>query len=154
MSSSRTGTTDSPQDGRSKIFLKFTVNVRQVADLPIQDIRTPKNRLICRSFILKNGIGNLARNREQLGHRPRAISSQGIGLNITIAWIKTRLKWRGAVDTLCRGEVAEWLNAAVSKTVTSVTPASGVRIPPSPLYRAAGFRVLSIGSPGARWCSC
>src|SRR5215213_5816381 len=43
-----------------------------------------------------------------------------------------RLKWRGAVDTLCRGEVAEWLNAAVSKTVTSVIPASGVRIPPSP----------------------
>jgi hypothetical protein len=40
--------------------------------------------------------------------------------------------------TLSRGEVAEWLNAAVSKTVTSVTPASGVRIPPSPLYRAAG----------------
>jgi hypothetical protein len=29
--------------------------------------------------------------------------------------------------------VAEWLNAAVSKTVTSVIPASGVRIPPSPL---------------------
>jgi hypothetical protein len=27
------------------------------------------------------------------------------------------------------------LNAAVSKTVTSVIPASGVRIPPSPLLR-------------------
>src|SRR5215207_6674243 len=38
----------------------------------------------------------------------------------------------GCSDTLCRGEVAEWLNAAVSKTVTSVIPASGVRIPPSP----------------------
>ena len=43
------------------------------------------------------------------------------------------LKGRGRVDTLCHGEVAEWLNAAVSKTVTSVIPASGVRIPPSPL---------------------
>src|SRR5215211_8289190 len=42
------------------------------------------------------------------------------------------LKGGGTVDTLCRGEVAEWLNAAVSKTVTSVIPASGVRIPPSP----------------------
>ena len=42
------------------------------------------------------------------------------------------LKGRGRVDTLCHGEVAEWLNAAVSKTVTSVIPASGVRIPPSP----------------------
>ena len=42
------------------------------------------------------------------------------------------LKGRGQVDTLCHGEVAEWLNAAVSKTVTSVIPASGVRIPPSP----------------------
>ena len=50
-----------------------------------------------------------------------------------------RLKWRGAVDTLCRGEVAEWLNAAVSKTVTSVIPASGVRIPPSPPFEATGF---------------
>ena len=29
--------------------------------------------------------------------------------------------------------MAERLNAAVSKTVTSVIPASGVRIPPSPL---------------------
>ncbi len=35
--------------------------------------------------------------------------------------------------TLSRGEVAERLNAAVSKTVMPVTPASGVRIPPSPL---------------------
>jgi hypothetical protein len=30
------------------------------------------------------------------------------------------------------GEVAEWLNAAVSKTVRRVTPVSRVRIPPSP----------------------
>jgi hypothetical protein len=45
------------------------------------------------------------------------------------------------VDTLCHGEVAEWLNAAVSKTVTSVIPASGVRIPPSP-RRHAGLRRL------------
>jgi hypothetical protein len=43
-----------------------------------------------------------------------------------------RLKEKGQVVTLSRGEVAEWLNAAVSKTVTSVIPASGVRIPPSP----------------------
>ena len=42
------------------------------------------------------------------------------------------MKGRGRVDTLSSGEVAEWLNAAVSKTVTSVIPASGVRIPPSP----------------------
>ena len=42
------------------------------------------------------------------------------------------LKGWGRVDTLEGGEVAERLNAAVSKTVTSVTPASGVRIPPSP----------------------
>jgi hypothetical protein len=48
-----------------------------------------------------------------------------------------RLKGRGRVDTLCHGEVAEWLNAAVSKTVTSVTPASGVRIPPSPRFGAS-----------------
>ena len=47
------------------------------------------------------------------------------------------LKGGGQVDTLCRGEVAEWLNAAVSKTVTSVIPASGVRIPPSPLFQAS-----------------
>ena len=44
------------------------------------------------------------------------------------------LKGGVPVDTLCRGEVAEWLNAAVSKTVTSVIPASGVRIPPSPRF--------------------
>ena len=42
------------------------------------------------------------------------------------------LKGRGGVDKLKGGEVAERLNAAVSKTVTSVIPASGVRIPPSP----------------------
>jgi hypothetical protein len=42
------------------------------------------------------------------------------------------LKGRGRVDKLKGGEVAERLNAAVSKTVTSVIPASGVRIPPSP----------------------
>src|ERR687898_1116552 len=42
------------------------------------------------------------------------------------------LKGRDQVDTLCHGEGAEWLNAAVSKTVTSVNPASGGRIPPSP----------------------
>jgi hypothetical protein len=47
------------------------------------------------------------------------------------------LKGRGRVDTLCHGEVAEWLNAAVSKTVTSVIPASGVRIPPSPRFGAS-----------------
>ena len=43
-----------------------------------------------------------------------------------------RLKGWGRMDKLCNGEVAEWLNAAVSKTVTSAIPASGVRIPPSP----------------------
>ena len=43
-----------------------------------------------------------------------------------------QLKGLGVGGTLSRGEVAEWLNAAVSKTVTSVIPASGVRIPPSP----------------------
>jgi hypothetical protein len=47
------------------------------------------------------------------------------------------LKGQGQVDTLWPGEVAEWLNAAVSKTVTSVIPASGVRIPPSP-HKEAG----------------
>jgi hypothetical protein len=65
------------------------------------------------------------------------------------------LKGGVPVDTLCRGEVAEWLNAAVSKTVTSAIPASGVRIPPSPRFstppsaacqhvstlRAFGFRL-------------
>ena len=50
-----------------------------------------------------------------------------------------RLKGLGRVDTLCHGEVAEWLNAAVSKTVTSVIPASGVRIPPSPLFQVSGY---------------
>ena len=48
------------------------------------------------------------------------------------SWLKGRVR----VDTLSRGEVAEWLNAAVSKTVTSVIPASGVRIPPSPQRQA------------------
>jgi hypothetical protein len=47
------------------------------------------------------------------------------------------LKGLALVDTLCHGEVAEWLNAAVSKTVTSVIPASGVRIPPSPRFGAS-----------------
>jgi hypothetical protein len=55
------------------------------------------------------------------------------------------LKGGDRVDTLCRGEVAEWLNAAVSKTVTSVIPASGVRIPPSPLFRATGLRFQASG---------
>ena len=52
------------------------------------------------------------------------------------------LKGRGRVDKLKGGEVAERLNAAVSKTVTSVIPASGVRIPPSPRFtkRAAVAR--------------
>ena len=48
-----------------------------------------------------------------------------------------RLKERGQIVTLSRGEVAEWLNAAVSKTVTSAIPASGVRIPPSPRLGAS-----------------
>jgi hypothetical protein len=43
------------------------------------------------------------------------------------------LEGGGRGGILCRGEVAERLNAAVSKTVMSVIPASGVRIPPSPL---------------------
>ena len=47
------------------------------------------------------------------------------------------MKGQGQLDTLCPGEVAEWLNAAVSKTVTSVIPASGVRIPPSPRLGAS-----------------
>ncbi len=46
------------------------------------------------------------------------------------AW---RLKGGRVRDKLVGGEVAERLNAAVSKTVMSVIPASGVRIPPSPL---------------------
>ena len=54
-------------------------------------------------------------------------------------WLKA---W-GRVDKLNGGEVAEWLNAAVSKTVTSVIPASGVRIPPSPLIEHARFAGLS-----------
>ena len=41
---------------------------------------------------------------------------------------------------LSRGEVAEWTIAAVSKTVVSVTPAPGVRIPPSPHRAAKIFR--------------
>ena len=48
-----------------------------------------------------------------------------------------RLKGWGRMDKLCNGEVAEWLNAAVSKTVTSAIPASGVRIPPSPRSKAS-----------------
>ncbi len=49
------------------------------------------------------------------------------------------MKGWGRVDKLGRGEVAERLNAAVSKTVTSVIPASGVRIPPSPPLEASGL---------------
>jgi hypothetical protein len=59
------------------------------------------------------------------------------------------LKVRSLVDKLCHGEVAEWLNAAVSKTVTSVIPASGVRIPPSPRFGASqhgAFGALSARS--------
>jgi hypothetical protein len=40
---------------------------------------------------------------------------------------------KGSYAKLPCGEVAEWTNAAVSKTVVSVIPAPGVRIPPSPL---------------------
>jgi hypothetical protein len=57
------------------------------------------------------------------------------------------LKGRGRVDTLCHGEVAEWLNAAVSKTVTSVIPASGVRIPPSPRF-GGSQRAVAVRPPG------
>jgi hypothetical protein len=55
------------------------------------------------------------------------------------------LKGLALVDTLCHGEVAEWLNAAVSKTVTSVIPASGVRIPPSPRFLACQHFSFSSG---------
>ena len=58
---------------------------------------------------------------------------------------ETWLKGTGQIYTLCHGEVAEWLNAAVSKTVTSVIPASGVRIPPSPLLGATGLRLRVLG---------
>src|SRR5919112_3942520 len=51
-----------------------------------------------------------------------------------------RLKGVGVGGKLSRGVVAEWLNAAVSKTVTSVIPASGVRIPPSPQRQVLGPR--------------
>ena len=55
-------------------------------------------------------------------------------------WLRICVLWRLEVEgrgvILSRGEVAEWLNAAVSKTVMSVIPASGVRIPPSPLVGA------------------
>jgi hypothetical protein len=64
----------------------------------------------------------------------RITGDRGTGLWDFIVEGEMRLKEGGRVDTLCRGEVAEWLNAAVSKTVTSVIPASGVRIPPSPLF--------------------
>src|SRR5918994_1244032 len=57
------------------------------------------------------------------------------------------LKGRGGIDTLCHGEVAEWLNAAVSKTVTSVIPASGVRIPPSPRREAPRSTLRPYGPP-------
>ena len=52
--------------------------------------------------------------------------------------------------TLSRGEVAEWTNAAVSKTVASVIPAPGVRIPPSPLFEPVGILRVGVSSvPGA-----
>ncbi len=60
------------------------------------------------------------------------------------------LKGLALVDTLCNGEVAEWLNAAVSKTVTSVIPASGVRIPPSPRFLAC--QPVSTLRPAASAC--
>src|SRR5215208_7459295 len=59
------------------------------------------------------------------------------------------LKGQDQVDTLCYGEVAEWLNAAVSKTVTSVIPASGVRIPPSPLLQLLSRSARRLGKPQA-----
>src|SRR5215217_4282536 len=60
------------------------------------------------------------------------------------------LKGLALVDTLCHGEVAEWLNEAVSKTVTSVIPASGVRIPPSPRFLAC--QPVSTLRPAASAC--
>ena len=54
-----------------------------------------------------------------------------------------QLEGLGRGGILFRGEVAERLNAAVSKTVMSVIPASGVRIPPSPLRGASVAPVAS-----------
>ncbi len=42
---------------------------------------------------------------------------------------------RGVPCTLCGG-VAEWLNAAVSKTVSPATPVTRVRIPPPPPFES------------------
>jgi hypothetical protein len=66
------------------------------------------------------------------------------------------LKGRWRVDTLSGGEVAEWLNAAVSKTVTSVIPASGVRIPPSPLLELVSLanRSSKVPVPSGRKLTC
>ncbi len=55
---------------------------------------------------------------------------------------------RGGI--LLYGEVAERLNAAVSKTVMPVTPASGVRIPPSPLV--SGLLAFSSRSLFSLFC--
>src|SRR5919199_4387918 len=60
------------------------------------------------------------------------------------------------------GGVAEWLNAAVSKTVSGVKPLTRVRIPPPPLTPAEPMREVTTGvwhwkaahpewTPGQTW---
>ncbi len=93
---------------------------------------------MCRSFVsgyLDCGSRMVDKTRDCRGRLYKLeIEVQGCGM---WSWRgEMWLKGRGPVDTLCHGEVAERLNAAVSKTVTSVIPASGVRIPPSPQIEA------------------
>ena len=62
--------------------------------------------------------------------------------------------WQVRADDLALprspGGVAEWLNAAVSKTVSGVTPLTGVRIPPPPLVGPQdGALVPKLGVLGA-----
>src|SRR5512140_1459906 len=56
----------------------------------------------------------------------------------------------------CQGEVREWLNRAVSKTVKGVTP-SRVRIPPSPPFwykQVSSFGEMSEWLKEHAWKAC
>ena len=120
---SRTGVTSPAHDGEHTVFLRFMVNVSQ-GTCTIHPVPSDPKIHYAQVFCLRiPGLWVRIVDRTRDSLNKLEVEVQGWGM-----W----LKGRGPVDTLCHGEVAEWLNAAVSKTVTSASPASGVRIPPSP----------------------
>src|SRR5215210_4162960 len=142
------GANSPAHNGVHRVFLKFMVNDKQTTSTIYPNPSDPRKYAICRCF-----VSHCLDCRSRTADRTRV--DRALCINRRSRYRVTRcdrggemwLKRQGPVDTLCRGEVAEWLNAAVSKTVTSVIPASGVRIPPSPRFRASqhaaafGFRL-------------